>query len=81
MHNPLAHFSFSAFQLLPDRFDVGVDADDHGHAVDAGFGGFVSVAAGNRERLAGRGLCSGISMWRTLSLMVVFMVFELSVVG
>ena len=29
------------------------------------------------EEADGRGACSGISMWRTLSLMVVFMGFEL----
>ena len=37
----------------PFGFDVGVDADDDGLAVDAGLGGLVAVAAGNRERLAG----------------------------
>ena len=47
--------SFSAFQLLPWGFDVGVDADDDGQVVDAGFGGLVAVAAGDRERLAGGG--------------------------
>ena len=36
-----------------DRFDVGVDADDDGRAVDLDFGGFVAVAAGDGERLAG----------------------------
>ena len=34
-------------------FDVGVDADDHGLAVDFNVGGFVAVTAGDRERLAG----------------------------
>ena len=37
------------------RFDVGVDADDDGQAVDRGGGGLVSVAAGDRERLASGG--------------------------
>ena len=35
--------------------DVGVDADDHGLAVDRGFGFPVAVAAGDGERLAGGG--------------------------
>ena len=38
---------------LCDRFDVGVDADGHGQAVDRGFGGLIALAAGHRERLAG----------------------------
>ena len=58
MRGPPALFQslrFSAFQLLPDRFDVGVEADDDGFAVDAGFGGLVAAGAGDRERLAGGG--------------------------
>ena len=39
-------------------FDVSVDADNDGFAVDAGFGFFVAVAAGDRESLAGGGLRS-----------------------
>ena len=45
----------SAFQLLPEWLDVGVDADDDGFAVDTGFGFLVAVAAGDGERLAGGG--------------------------
>ena len=40
-------------RLLRDRFDVGVDTDNDGLAVDAGFGGLVALGAGDRERLAG----------------------------
>ena len=39
----------------PFGLDVGVDTDDDGQAVDAGFGGLVAIAAGDRERLAGGG--------------------------
>ena len=52
--------------ILPLGFDVGVDADDDGQAVDRGFGGFISVAAGDRERLAGergRSLKCGVDVW------------------
>ena len=44
---------FTSLRLLPLRLDVGVDADDDGQAVDAGFGGLVAVAAGDREGLPG----------------------------
>jgi hypothetical protein len=49
------HFSISAFQLLPDGFDVGVDSDNDGFAVDASFGFLVAVTAGDGERLASGG--------------------------
>jgi hypothetical protein len=55
--------------------DVGVDADDHGQVVDLDVSGL--VAAGDGERFAGRGASSGISMWRTLSLIVVSMMMSL----
>lgn len=35
--------------------DVGVDADDHGQAVDLDVSGLVAVAAGDGERFAGGG--------------------------
>jgi hypothetical protein len=38
--------------LLQFGFDVSVDSDDNGQAVDAGFSGFVSLAACDGERLA-----------------------------
>ncbi len=49
-----------SFQLLPDGFDVGVDADDNGMTVDDCFGGLVAVAAGDCERLAGGGRTRGV---------------------
>ena len=36
-------------------FDIGIDADDDGQAVDPGLGGLVAIAAGDREGLPGRG--------------------------
>ena len=42
-------------EVLADGFDVGVDADDDGFAVDASFGFLVAVAAGDGERFAGGG--------------------------
>ena len=47
------------FLNLTGGFDVGVNAHDHGVTVDDCFGGFVAVAAGDRERLAG-----GRRTWR-----------------
>ena len=38
--------------FLQFGFDVGVDADDNGQAVDAGFGGFITLATCDGERLA-----------------------------
>ena len=41
-------------------FDVGVNADDDGMAVDGGVGWLVAVAAGDGERLAGGGRTRGV---------------------
>ena len=38
-----------------NRFDVGVDADNDGFAVDRGFGFLVAIAAGDGKRFAGGG--------------------------
>ena len=42
------------------RFDIRIDADDDGQAVDLDFGGFIAVAVGDRERLAGGGRTRGV---------------------
>jgi len=51
----ISAFQIFSFQLLPDAFDVGVEADDDGFAVDLGFGGLVAPGACDGERLAGGG--------------------------
>ena len=48
------------YPVLAGGFDVGVDADNDGFAVDAGFGFLVAVAAGDGERLAGGGRMRGV---------------------
>ena len=56
----ISGFSVSSFQILPNRLDVGVEADDDGFAVDLGFGGLVSAGAGHGEGFARGGGPGGV---------------------